>query len=147
MRYFLDFEGALFDSEAFRAWPGADAGPFAPGALARFLYPDAAQFLRDKENAATVITFGDPLRQRAKVESAFFGIPRTSVMYTDGVRKGAYLTPHTHLHAGALLVDDTPAELEVLAERCPGLALYEMRRDGRPGDGRWPVVRSLAELP
>lgn len=162
MRYYLDFDRTLFDTDAFKAWLVTDRNiplaevearcnegtlTFAPGELARFLYPDAAAFLREKENAVTIITFGNRELQERKAQSALFGIPRMSVMYTGDTRKGNYLAPHTHLHAGAVLVDDTPLELEILATECPGLPLYEMRRDGREGDGRWPVIRSLAELP
>lgn len=171
MRYYLDFDRTAFDTDAFTSWlrerfgMSAEKVPsdvfvtamcekmatgeltFEPGELSRFLYPDAATFLREKENAVTIITFGNKAFQEAKVKSAIYGIPRMSVMYTDDLRKGVFLAPHTHLHTDAILVDDSPVELEILAKECPSLALYEMRRDGAEGDGRWPVVRSLAELP
>jgi len=172
MRYYLDFDRTLFDTESYKAWlkqrpeiiPLAALPPeeflsgvvalanegalaFAPGELSQFLYPDAAAFLREKENAATIITFGDRKLQELKVMSALHGIPRVAVMYTQGVRKGAYLAPHTHLHGGAVLADDYWVELEILAAECAGIRLFEMRRDGAPGDGRWPAIRSLAELP
>ena len=129
MRYYLDFVGTVFDGEEGR------------------LYVDAASFLREKENATTIITSAHRGSFEATIKEALAGIPRMSVMYTEGVKKGRYLAPHTHLHTDALLVDDSPQELEVLASECPGLALYEMRRDGGEGDGRWPVVRTLSELP
>lgn len=172
MRYYLDFDRTLFDTDAFIAYlrerPDmeevaelsdfefaaalddlAKAGKvsFEPGELSRFLYPDAATFLREKENAVTIITFGNAALQELKTKSALHGIPRMSVMYTAGVRKGHYLAPHTHLHADAVLADDSAAELEILAEACPPLALYEVRRDGLPGDGRWPVISALSQLP
>lgn len=172
MRYYLDFDRTLFDTNAFYSYmqqrPGTDhlagfAEPeitaalgllaiegklsFEPGELSPFLFPDAAQFLREKENAATVITAGNKEFQELKIRSALYGIPRTSVMYTGSARKGEYLAPHAHLHADAVLVDDTPAELEVVAARCPEIQLFEMRRDSGVGDGRWPVVRMLSELP
>lgn len=129
MRYYLDFVGTVFDGEK------------------DCLYTDAASFLREKENAATIITSAHRNSFEATVKEALAGIPRMSVMYTEGVKKGRYLAPHAHLHEDALLVDDSPAELEILASECPGLVLYEMRRDGGAGDGRWPVVRALSELP
>jgi len=172
MRYYLDFDRTVFDTDAFTSYlrgklvgsqvaelPSAEFATalvgmaregtlsFEPGELSRFLFPDAAQFLRDKENAATVITFGNPVFQEMKVKSALHGIPRMAVMYTGDIRKGLHLAPHTHLHQGAVLVDDSPAELEILAKECPPLTLYEIRRNGGEGDGRWPVIRSLAELP
>jgi hypothetical protein len=169
MRYYLDFDRTIFDTDAFKEYvrglPGNEAlqacspeelGPaivalkdlsFAPGELSRFLYPDAAQFLRDKENAVTIITFGDRAFQEAKAKSALYGIPRMSVMYTGDIRKGKHLAPHVHLHADAILVDDAPLELEILAAECPRLQLYEIRREGGEGDGRWPIIESLTELP
>lgn len=172
MRYYVDFDRTIFDTEAFKeyvkalpgneelqAYAGSDLGPaivalanerglsFEPGELSRFLYQDAATFLREKENAVTIITFGDKGLQEAKAKSALHGIPRMSVMYTGDVRKGEFLAPHTHLHKDAILVDDAPLELEAVAAGCPGLALYEMRRDGGAGDGRWPVITTLSQLP
>lgn len=172
MRYYLDFDRTVFDTGAFKSYvselPGnealkalgdAELGPaiversregrlsFAPGELSRFIYPDAAAFLREKENAVTIITFGDRELQEAKTKSALHGIPRMSVMFTEDKQKGRFLAPHTHLHVDALLVDDSPAELEVLAAECPKLSLFEMRRDGGQGDGRWPMIHALSELP
>ncbi len=171
MRYFLDFDRTIFDTEAFKVYvkelPGNEAlnacsleevGPaivalanegkisFEPGELSKFIYQDAATFLREKENAVTIITFGDKLLQEMKTKSALYGIPRMSVMFTGDVHKGDFLSPHTHLHNDALLVDDSPRELEVLQTTCPGLIPYEIRRDGGEGDGRWTVIRSLSEL-
>lgn len=172
MRYYLDFDRTLFDTDSFIAYvkgradlshlaflqetelseslnAAAVAGAlaFEPGELSRFLYPDAAQFLRDKENAASIITFGKRRLQELKVKSALHGIPRVSAIYTDSLQKGRYLAPHVHLHVDAILVDDSQEELEILAAECPSLLLYEIRREGRAGDGRWPVIRTLAELP
>ncbi|MDQ1299433.1 MAG: hypothetical protein QG636_101 [Patescibacteria group bacterium] len=172
MRYYLDFDRTLFDTDSFYEYlanrPGLERTrglpavelvealnqmamdstlTFAPGELSQFLFQDAASFLREKENAVTIITYGNATFQEIKVKSALTSIPRMSVMYTNEVRKGIYLAPHTHLHAGAVLADDAVVELEILAEKCPSLTLYEMRRDGGEGDGRWPVIRSLAELP
>lgn len=168
MRYYLDFDRTLFDTDTFKEWlwvregltgmppdervaethKRAEAGTltFAPGELSRFVYQDAAAFLREKENSATVITYGNTALQEAKTKSAFQGIPRVSVMLTGFVRKGAFLAPHTHLHSGAVLIDDAPSELEILASECPAIGLYEIRRDGMDGDGRWPVIRSLSDL-
>ena len=166
MRYYLDFDRVVFDTDAFVAYMRARGdGPdiemnahlsglaedgslsFEPGELSRFLFPDAASFLREKENAVTIITSGNRTLQEMKAKSALYGIPRMAVMYTGDITKGQYLAPHTHLHKDALVADDSPIELEALAHACPELALYEVRRDGMPGDGRWPVIRSLAELP
>jgi hypothetical protein len=130
MRYYVDFDRALFDAPSGR------------------LFNDAAGFLRDKENASTIIvSSGERSVREPEVKQALEGIPRMSVMYTEGVRAGEYLAPHTHLHKDALLVDSAPDELALVQDTCPLLALYELRRDGKEGDGRWPVIRSLSELP
>ncbi len=172
MTYFLDFDRTLFDLDEFKKYVytrpelatkkelleanfaktlgdllRSEELNFEPGELTPFLYSDSAQFLRDKENAATIITFGDPELQKKKVQAALVGIPRLSVMYVGELRKGTFLAPHTHLHKNAVLVDDSPLELEILAAEAPELQLYEMRRDGGVGDGRWPVIHSLSELP
>ena len=171
MRYFLDFDRTLFDTDSFITYLSerSDIGAatqqeemtlaallderakdgsltFEPGELSRFLYADAAAFLREKENAVTIITFGNAALQEIKVKSALFGIPRIAVMYTGAVRKGAFLAPHTHLHEDAIAVDDSPLELEQLEKLCKPMRLYEMRRDGMKGDGRWPVLSSLQDL-
>jgi hypothetical protein len=171
--YFLDFDRSAFDTETFTAYlrtklidpevsnlSTTELGlamnaliqegivTFAPGELSQFLYEDAARVLRDKENGVMFITFGNPAFQRAKVESAIYGIPRISTIYTGDMRKGDFIGPHIGMYgATSVFVDDTPVELEILAARCPQAVLYEMRRDGGLGDGRWPVIRSLSELP
>lgn len=173
MMYFLDFDRTVFDTDTFylslkdhpvlaplhaqasedraqfvRDAVALESFSFAPGELSRFVYEDAARFLRDKENGVMLITFGNPAFQKAKVESAIHGIPRISTMYTGDVRKGTYIAPHIGLYGQApVFVDDAPLELEILAAHAPGAQLYEIRRDGMPGDGRWPVIRSLSELP
>lgn len=172
MRYYLDFDRTVFDTEAFYAYVEEREGgalfagipreeyastlhsmahegkiTFDPGELSQFIYPDAAQFLRDKENAVTIITFGDITFQQMKVKSALHGIPRMSVIYTGDVRKGEYLAPHTHLHEGAIVVDDLPIELEGYTTHCAPMQLFEIRRNGAPGDGRWSIIRLLTELP
>ncbi len=171
--YFLDFDRTVFDTDAFYASLEQhpllgplharaagdrslfvqevlklDAFTFSPGELSRFLYEDAARFLRDRENGVMLITYGNPAFQRMKVESAIFGIPRISTIYTGDVRKGDFIAPHIGLYGQSpVFVDDAPLELEILATQAPGAQLYEMRRDGEEGDGRWSTLRSLSDLP
>ncbi|MDE1966136.1 MAG: hypothetical protein KGI41_02765 [Patescibacteria group bacterium] len=121
---------------------------FAPGYLSRFVYKDVPELLRGLGNEAVIITYGEYERQRAKVESALSGIVRLTVLYTKDVPKAGFLASWPGYNGQkAVFVDDRVAELEALGARFPALALYEMRRDGKKGDGRWPVLRSLAELP
>lgn len=121
---------------------------FPPGVLARFLYADVPEFLRALGNEAIIVTYGEVERQRIKIESALAGIPRITALYTGTVMKSDFLRTWSGYNAGpSLFVDDRPAELEGLAATFPDMKLYEMRRDGKEGDGRWPVIYSLTDLP
>lgn len=171
--YFIDFDRTLFDTERFFAYlethpkfrdvyksaEGGKAGvvahaltdpefSFLKGELSEFLYEDGAAFLREKENSVMIITFGNPLFQKAKVLSAVDGIPRVQALYTGDVRKGTFIAPHLDMYGPTpTFVDDAPLELDILREECPTAKLFEMRRDGEEGCGRYPVIRSLRELP
>lgn len=173
MMYFLDFDRTCFDTDAFIEYLAAHPSSkkyvklseqelghalnqdaedkllvFAPGELSQFLYQDASRFLRDKENGVLLITYGNTHLQRAKVESAIYGIPRISTIYTGDVRKGDFIAPHIGMYGSTpVFVDDSTEELKILSTKCPGAQVFEMRRDGGVGDGRWPVIKSLTELP
>ncbi len=170
---FLDFDRTLFDTDAFKEYlltradtreiiatdenglareldmrATAGALAFAPGELAPFVYPDAPEYLRAAGNEAVIVTFGNPALQKVKIESALAGIPRVSVLYTGDEMKGPYMRERYERYGSSpLFVDDTPLQLASLAEECPKLSLYEMRRDGGKGDGRWPVIHTLSDLP
>ncbi|MBP6868936.1 MAG: hypothetical protein KBC16_02400 [Candidatus Pacebacteria bacterium] len=173
MMYFVDFDRTLFDTERFFAYlstlsffkdvyensNGDKASmvahalqnpdfAFKKGELAPFLYEDAAAFLREKENSAMIITFGNPVFQKAKVVSAVDGIPRVQALYTGNVRKGEFIAPHLDMYGPTpTFIDDAPLELGILNEHCPTARLFEMRRDGGEGSGDYTVIRSLRELP
>ncbi len=130
--------------EAVRAAPLS----FAPGELEPFLYRDTAEFLRALGNEAIIITFGDEAWQKAKVESALAGVVRKTALYTGNALKADFLSTWPGYYGQeAIYTDDRPHELAAMAAAFPNMRVYEMRRDGAPGDGRWPVVRSLSELP
>jgi FMN phosphatase YigB (HAD superfamily) len=121
---------------------------FAPGYLSRFLYADVVETLRGLGNEALIITYGEATRQRLKIESALADVVRLTVLYTEDKPKVDFLAEWPGYYGSdAVLVDDRPAELGPLSEKFPNLRLFEMRRDGGAGDGRWPVIRSLTELP
>lgn len=190
MIHFLDFDRALFDTDAFNAsladepacasfseeirdtiakkrdetltggagrtatWEKVSevmrsgALSFPAGALERFLYPDVPEFLRMLGNEAIIVTFGEPLRQKMKVESALGNVVRVTALYTDYASKAEYLSTWPGYYGQqAVFVDDRVAELEELAKRFPALKLFEIRRDEKEGDGRWPVIRTLHDLP
>lgn len=174
MMYFLDFDRTLFDTNSFieylRTRPGtehifaedteepiartlgliAESGDlsFAAGELSRFVYPDVPEFLRMLGNEAAIVTHGNPVFQKMKITSALAGIPRVSALYAGEEWKGPFLAPRYASYGGAqTFTDDSPLELESVEAHCSGIRLFEMRRDDAPGDGRWPVVRGLSELP
>src|SRR3989344_6440305 len=153
MMYFLVFARTLFDTEAFVASMQSrlavpDDLTFAPGELSPFVYPDVPEFLRLLGNEAVIVTPGNPVLQRMKVESALTGIPRISALYVDQELKGPHVaTCLAGSGVPALFSDDTPRELASVETCCPNIRLFEMRRDGGGGDGRWPVVPSLFDLP
>ncbi len=121
---------------------------FPPGHLTRFLYADVAEFLRGLGNEAVIVTFGQIDRQRVKVESSLAGIPRVTAWYTGDMPKADFMKEKLGSYSAPLyFVDDHPLEIARMQELCPQVTLFEMRRDGKEGDGRWPVVRSLTELP
>ena len=173
MIYFLDFDRTLFDTDAFAAHvlngPRAasfkkeseetitkqleilaEAGDlsFTDGELKAFVYKEVPEFLRMRGNDAVILTYGNRTLQKMKIENALSGIPRLSVIYAGETRKGIYMKDRIAMYGAAtLFLDDRAIELEDMARECPQVRLYEMRRDGASGDGRWPVVRSLSELP
>ena len=121
---------------------------FLPGELSHFLYPDVVEFLRQMGNEAMIITFGDKQRQKTKIESALAGVVRLTVLYTELIYKADFLTINSHLVSGkALFVDDYAFELEKMALNFPEVSLYQMRRNKDAGDGRWPILSTLHELP
>lgn len=173
MTYFLDFDRTLFDTDAFVAHlmrrPDAErflrhesesalaatlnalaqAGEvaFVPGELKPFMYPDVSGFISMAENDVAILTFGNSDLQRLKIENVLAGAPPISVFYTGDTMKGAYMKDWMGQYEHPVFVDDMPAQLEDMAAHCPQVQLFEMRRDGGAGDGRWPVIRSLTELP
>ncbi len=174
MMYFLDFDRTLFDTDTFIEHlvkrPGAERYVhhkneellasalntlvqkgemvFTPDELKPFVYADVPEFMRMAGNEATILTFGNPELQKLKIDNALAGIPRVSVLYTADIRKGVFMKERIIGYgASCVFVDDRALELEDMALHCPGVRLFEMRRDGKEGDGRWPVIRTLAELP
>jgi hypothetical protein len=120
---------------------------FAPGELARYVYPDVPEFLTSMGSDAIVLTFGEPLRQRTKIESALAGIPELTIFYTGERTKAEFLRLHNEKYGAAVFVDDWAKELEEMQAAFPDFTLYEIRRNEKPADGRWPAIHSLLELP
>lgn len=149
MTYFLDFFGTLLDIHAFDGYERMrPAEEYAPGELSQFLYPDVKGFLLDKGNSAMIITSATEAAFGPVIKSALHGIPRIAVIYTNGAGKGDYLAPHIDMYGQSpIFVDDSIDQLANMTARCPNVRVHEMRRDGGAGDGRWPVVTALSQLP
>ena len=163
MTYFLDFDRTIFDMD--RLYPilfarpefsdvsalisstGAHEGArffskrlangtfsFAGGELSPFLFSDVQNFLLVQPSV--IITHGFENWQRAKVESAFNGLPPVPILYTELEEKGPalarvaseYRQPH-------IFVDDDAVQLDSVAHMMPTIQVFEMRRDGK--DGYW----------
>ncbi len=116
--------------------------------LVSFLYPDVPEFLRMTGNEAIILTYGTVLFQKVKVDSALYGIPRISVYYIGETQKWQFFSKHIKNYTEKkLFVDDKPSVLEKVSAHYPDIDTYEIRRDGKVGDGRWKVINSLNKLP
>lgn len=119
---------------------------FVPEEVQDFIYPDAAEFLRTYGKESTIVTYGVRAFITAKVANALTDYPLGDIVYTPR-KKGPVLR---RLIAGKegefVFVDDAHFQLESVGEACPEVIVIEIRRDGHEGDGRWPVIRSFAEL-
>ncbi len=120
---------------------------YVPDHPERFLYPDTLDFLRTHGSASTVVTVGLIKIQQAKVEATGVASLVSDVVYAGLREKGEVLKERypTPL-SDALYIDDSLTQLDSVARHCPWLTLYEMRRDGKEGSGKYPVIRNLEEL-
>lgn len=118
---------------------------FSPEELRGFLYPDVESFFARHD--CTIVTYGVEAFIRAKVAGALTDLKVTDVIYTPR-KKGKTIRKLTEGKEGPFVfVDDAHFQLESVAFWCPDIRVIEIRRDGQEGDGRWPVVTTLDELP
>jgi hypothetical protein len=116
--------------------------------IRRYVYPDVAHFFETHAPNIVIITFGPPGWQEFKVKRALPFSYRDAI-FNDGIESKAdsIIAWHKNQPVSGIFVDDHVFQLETAAQVCPELSLFEIRRDGGAGDGRWPMVRSLTELP
>lgn len=120
---------------------------FVPEELGEYLYPDAAAFLTAHSKNCTIVTYGVRAFITAKVANALTSHQLGDIVYTPR-KKGRTLRRLIEGKEGPFIfVDDADFQLESVGRACPEIDLYEIRRDGGAGDGRWPVIRSFEELP
>jgi hypothetical protein len=171
MTYFLDFDRTLFDTDRFLPALLSDpaygdvsqlslsdigaaiqtrfergALSFKEGELRRYLFSDVADFVQSRD--CVIVTAGPLAWQKAKVESA---LPGARALYAEGASdapKGPLVRDAMRGLPGPFcFVDDTDLQLDSVKASCPDARLFRMERYGGAGDGAYPVVRSLAELP
>lgn len=119
---------------------------FTPGELKQYLYPDAVSLFGARAADITIITYGVQSFITAKVTDALTDVPLRDIIYTHK-KKGPVLREYLANHAEpATFIDDAVFQLESVAKHCPQVTCIEIRRDGKPGDGRWPVIRDFREL-
>ncbi len=117
---------------------------FTPEELQEFLYPDAVVFLQTHD--CTIVTYGVRAFITAKVVSALSAFPNLHIEYTSRKKGRTIRRLCQESKDDCTFVDDAHFQLESVAEWCPSMRIIEMRRDGNPGLGRWPVVHSFSEV-
>lgn len=124
---------------------------FSEGSMSRFVFPDARAFLERHGKESVVVTKGglDLNFQKGKVVSSGVEtmVARCEYVQRDDSKGELIQSLLAKYPAPYLFVDDFGNELASVAESCPEVSLYEIRRDGRTGSGEYAVIRSLEELP
>ncbi len=119
---------------------------FVPEELRTYLYPDAVKFFGEHAKECSIVTYGVQAFITAKVTSALADLSIADVVYTHR-KKGPVIRRLTENQEGPFIfIDDAHFQLESVSKACPKVQCFEIRRDGNPGDGRWPVISSLDDL-
>ncbi len=124
---------------------------FGEGELERFVFPDALDFLKKHSNESVVVTSAgvDPYFQEGKLKSSgVSAMVAESVFVVVGGLKGPVVEGLLSKYPGPyVFIDDLIPQIDSVAESCPQVAAYEMRRDTGESSGRYHVLRSFSELP
>ena len=124
---------------------------FKEDELTQFLYPDAVSFLEEHGRETVIVTTGgvDLAFQRGKVAASGINTYVAGhVFVSRGNPKGPAIAAVIGGYQGPFVfIDDLAREIDSVIETCPEVKGYEMRRDGKEGCGRYPVLRDLATLP
>lgn len=119
---------------------------FRKGEIAEYVYPDVVPFLNRYKDTVCIITFGHPDYQKMKIDASGLSSYVSELLLVDDVLKGAYFSSREPKESEFVFVDDSVEQLADVAAHFPNAHVYEIRRDGKAGDGRFPVIHSLAEL-
>lgn len=118
--------------------------------LSAFVFPDAVQFLKQHGKQSVLVTSAgvDPAFQKGKVSRSGIGGAVAHVEYVvAGGPKGPVIQNLSVQYPGPyVFVDDLVAQIDSVVASNPDIQAYEMRRDGGTGSGKYPVIRSFAEL-
>lgn len=124
---------------------------FQPDEFRRFLFSDAEEFLTQHGESSVIVTAGGKNTKYQEDKVASSGatdlvrevclVPGRSLSKAPSITLLAQAYPPPYI-----FVDDLPRQLDEVAQALPGITVYEMRRDGGEGCGRYPVIRSLNEL-
>lgn len=123
---------------------------FTENELAPFLFSDTIAFLQRHGAESVILTAGgaDTGFQRGKVYST--GAPTyvldTIIIPAGGPKAALFDRLLATYPPPYFFVDDLPVQLDAVSVATPQVACFEMRRDGTPGCGKYPVVHNLAEL-
>jgi hypothetical protein len=124
---------------------------FLPDSLSKFVFPDALEFLKTHGASSVIVTSGgdDLAFQKGKVSaSGVLPLVSEATYIVRGKPKGPVVQELLARYPGPYcFTDDLSEQIDSVIAHCPELAGYEMRRDGKPGSGAYPVIRSLSELP
>lgn len=163
MRYVIDFDRTLFDTDSMTRvldgrLPALVRGEavFCAGELARFVYPDALQFLEHDLRKRIMVSVVAPTTsvptniafQRAKIEASgilpFFDV----VVVSDQCLKGPILARRFSLveQRSLTFVDDMAEQICSVTTHCPRIRCIRIDRSLRSGNGG-NVIASFAELP
>ena len=185
MRYFLDFDRTIYDTDAFKkslksrptvyelllqlreaiielfthnavnsrrrrflqtsgTFLSHGRFTFAAEDLKKFLYPDVMPFLASHD--CTIVTYGVRAFITAKVTTALTGQSVTDIVYTSRKKGRTIARLSALVEDECTFVDDKIFQLASVARWCPTVRVIEIRRDGKAGDGRWPVIHELSEI-
>jgi len=138
--------------EELDIWYEKGGYKFTPGELQRFMFPDAFDFLRAHGKDSVIITSGgtSTLFQEDKIKSAGAAEMVAEVRYLHGrnLLKGSEILALCGRYKEPFVfIDDLVEQLDHVAAAVPKISLFEIRRDGKAGSGKYPVIRLLNELP
>ncbi len=124
---------------------------FPERSLAQFVYPDAREFLEGRGKGSVIVTKGgfQLAFQKGKVEASGILdlVSHCEYVLRDTPKGEAIQKLLSQYPAPYAFIDDFPKELQSVADLCPEVQLYEIRRDGKPGSGNFTVVSSFEDIP